>query len=91
MRSIKSGIPLRAFDIMGSQGFLLSNFQEDFLEYFTPDEDFVYYTDREDLMKQVEYYLSHEKERLEICRNGYEKILLSHTYENRIPILFGDL
>lgn len=91
LRSIKSGIPLRAFDIMGSQGFLLSNFQEDFLEYFTPDEDFVYYTDREDLMKQIEYYLSHEKERLEICRNGYEKILLSHTYENRIPILFGDL
>lgn len=36
LRSIKSGIPLRAFDIMGSGGFLLSNYQEDFLENFTP-------------------------------------------------------
>lgn len=91
LRSIKSGIPLRAFDIMGSQGFLLTNYQEDFLDYFVPKEDFIYYTDAEDLMCQIEYYLSHEKERLEICRNGYEKILRSHTYEKRIPILFGDI
>lgn len=90
LRSIKSGIPLRAFDIMGSRGFLLTNYQEDFLDYFVPKEDFVYYTDADDLMNQVEYYLSHEKERLEICRNGYEKILQFHTYEKRVPVLFGD-
>jgi len=91
LRSIKSGIPLRAFDIMGSRGFLLTNYQDDFLDYFVPNEDFVYYTDAADLLDQIEYYLSHEKERLEICQNGYEKILLSHTYESRIPILFGDI
>lgn len=88
LRSIKSGIPLRAFDIMGSQGFLLTNYQEDFLECFVPDEDFVYYSDVENMMELIEYYLSHEKERLEICRNGYEQILQNHTYEKRIPVLF---
>lgn len=91
LRSIKSGIPLRAFDIMGSQGFLLTNYQDDFLDCFIPDEDFVYYTDTGNLLDKIEYYLSHEKERLEICRNGYEKILSHHTYENRIPVLFGDM
>ncbi|MCM1543519.1 MAG: DUF3880 domain-containing protein, partial [Blautia sp.] len=90
LRSIKSGIPLRAFDIMGSQGFLLTNYQEDFLDHFVPEEDYVYYTDAEDLMNQIEYYLSHEKERLEICKNGYEKVCRSHTYEKRIPVLFGE-
>jgi len=90
LRSIKSGIPLRAFDILGSQGFLLTNYQEDFLDYFIPGEDFIYYTSAEDLMNQIEYYLSHEKERLEICQNGYEKICRFHTYEKRIPILFGE-
>lgn len=88
LRSIKSGIPLRAFDIMGSQGFLLTNYQDDFLDYFVPDEDFVYYADAEDLMDKIEYYLSHEKERLDILQNGYEKILMYHTYEKRIPALF---
>ncbi|MCM1542996.1 MAG: DUF3880 domain-containing protein [Blautia sp.] len=90
LRSIKSGIPLRVFDIMGSQGFLLTNYQEDFLDLFVPEEDFVYYADAEDLMSRVEYYLSHEKERLEICQNGYEKVCRSHTYEKRIPVLFGE-
>lgn len=90
LRSIKSGIPLRAFDIMGSQGFLLTNYQEDFLDCFTPDQDYVYYTDADDLMTKIEYYLCHEKERAEIAHAGYEQILRYHTYEHRIPVLFGD-
>lgn len=32
LRSIQSGIPLRAMDIMGAGGFLLTNFQADFLD-----------------------------------------------------------
>ena len=36
LRSILSGIPQRAFDIMGSGGFLLSNYQADFLDNFVP-------------------------------------------------------
>lgn len=31
LRSIRTGIPLRVFEIMGSGGFLLTNYQEDFL------------------------------------------------------------
>lgn len=63
LRSIQSGIPLRAFDIMGSGGFLLSNFQADFLDYFVPEEDFVFYESREDLLRKTDYYLNHEEER----------------------------
>ena len=88
LRSIKSGIPLRAFDIMGSGGFLLTNYQEDFLDFFEPDVDFVYYDSMDDLMGKVDYYLSHERERQEIARNGYEKVRQEHTFETRIPILF---
>lgn len=83
LRSIRSGIPLRAFDIMGAGGFLLSNYQEDFLDYFVPDQDFVYYLDENDLLSKIEYYLGHEKERSEIARNGYEKVKQAHTYEHR--------
>ena len=90
LRSIKSGIPLRAFDIMGSRGFLLTNYQEDFLDCFVPEEDYVYFTDTEDMMRKIEYYLSHDGERVEIARHGYEKVLQAHTYQHRIPVLFGD-
>ena len=88
LRSIKSGIPLRAFDIMGSGGFLLTNYQEEFLDYFEPDVDFVYYDSMDDLMSKVDYFLSHERERQEIARNGCEKVRQEHTFEARIPLIF---
>lgn len=84
LRSILTGIPLRAFDVMGSGGFLLTNYQQDFLEYFVPDEDFVYYESYEDMLEKADYYLSHDRERQEIARNGYEKVKAEHTFKSRV-------
>lgn len=84
LRSIKSGIPLRAFDIMGSGGFLLSNYQEDFLENFTPGVDFVYYESEEDLLQKIDYYLTHEEERAAIAKNGHAQVAAAHTYRHRV-------
>ena len=91
LRSIKSGMPLRVFDIMGSGGFLLTNFQADFLDYFTPGEDYDYYESVGDLMQKIDYYLAHEEERKAIARNGFEKIAAGHTYEHRIAEMFSYL
>lgn len=83
LRSILSGIPLRAFDIMGAGGFLLTNYQSDFLDYFTPGEDFVFFENQADLLDKVAYYLEHEEERARIARNGYQRIAAGHTYVHR--------
>lgn len=84
LRSIKTGIPLRAFDIMGSGGFLLSSFQEDFLDDFIPGEDFAYYESKEDLLYKIDYYLNHEEERMAVAKNGHDKIAGAHTFRHRI-------
>ena len=84
LRSIKTGIPLRALDIMGSGGFLLTNYQEEMFEYFEADKDFVYYTDYNDLRDKVSYYLEHEQERKEIAYHGCEKVRKYHNLRNRI-------
>jgi spore maturation protein CgeB len=84
LRSILTGIPLRALDIMGAGGFLLTNYQAEFGEYFTPGEDFDLYTDYEDLMTKIEYYLTHEKERKEIMTNGCRKVRTEHTLDKRL-------
>ena len=88
LRSIVNGIPLRAMDIMASKGFLLTNYQSDFMEFFIPDEDFVYYDSYEDLLEKVSYYLTHEKQRLEIAENGYQKVKNYHNYKKRIEVMF---
>ena len=87
LRSIKSGIPLRCFDIMGAGGFLLSNFQSDFMEDFIPGEDFAAYGSPEELLSLIAYYLEHENERKTIARNGHDKIKESHTYLHRIKTM----
>lgn len=84
LRSIVSGIPLRAFDIMASKGFLLTNFQADFLDYFVPGEDFVYFENKEDLVSKVNYYLKHEDERKIIAENGYKKVKEYHSFQSRV-------
>lgn len=83
LRSILSGIPLRAFDIMGAGGFLMTNFQTDFLDYFVPGEDYVYYDSKKDLIDKIAYYLGHEEERAAIAKNGLQKIAADHTYVHR--------
>lgn len=84
LRSIISGIPLRAFDIMGCGGFLLTNYQEDFLEFFEPDRDFVYFDSKEDLVEKADYYLRNESLREKIALSGYEKVKKTHTYQDRM-------
>lgn len=91
LRSIKSGIPQRAFDIMGSGGFLLSNYQNDFLDYFNPGEDFVIYESEEDLLSKITYYLDHEDERATIAKSGHDKAANAHTYRHRVKEILSNL
>lgn len=87
LRSIQSGIPLRCFDILGAGGFLLTNYQADFLDYFTPGEDFDFYDGEEDLLNKIDYYLHHDKERNEIAKNAYIKVKKDHGYSHRLKLM----
>ena len=81
LRSIQNAIPLRGYDILGAGGFLLSNYQTDLARHFVPEEDYVYYEDRDDLLNKIDYYLSHEDERSAIARNAHGKIAREHTFD----------
>lgn len=81
LKSIQTGIPLRAMDIMGNGGFLLTNYQADLLDYFTPGAEFDFYTNSDELLSKIDYYLSHEKERREIATNGHQKVLQEHSFD----------
>lgn len=90
-RTIKSGLPQRIFDIMAAGGFVLSNYQSEIPEYFTPGKDIVLYESIPDLLEKIGYYLAHEDERLQIAQNGYEKVkkqhLLMHRAQEMLKIL----
>lgn len=84
LRSIKSGIPLRAFDILGAGGFLLTNYQADFDDCYRNGEDYVVYENSDDMMDKIAYFLMHENERKEIALNGFQKTSEKNTYIHRV-------
>jgi len=84
IRNIRTGLPLRIWDVLGAGGFLLTNFQPELLSFFENEKDLVFYDSLDDMQKKAEYYLSHEEERIEIAKNGHEKVKKLHSYENRV-------
>ena len=83
-RSIESGIPQRVWDIMAVGGFCLTNYQPEIEDFFEIGKDLEVYYDLDDLEKKVAYYLKHEKQRIRIAINGYQKVRKYHTLTNRI-------
>ncbi len=84
LRSIQNAIPLRCFDILGAGGFLLTNYQTDLARHFVPDEDYVYYDGRRDLLDKIDYYLEHEDERVAIAKSAHDKVAREHTFDVRV-------
>ena len=87
MRNIRTGIPLRAWDIVGAGGFLMTSFQLEYMDFFENGKDYVYYESHDDLLRKTEYYLNHEDERAQIARNGHEKAVKFHSYERRMEFI----
>ena len=89
LKIIQSGISLRVFDVLGCGGFLITNYQQEIAENFEDGRELVIY---EDIIAKVDYYLSHDDERLRIACNGYEKVKSECTFEKRMnKILSGML
>lgn len=88
LRIIQTGIPLRAFDIMGAGGFLLSNYQEELLEHYENEIDMVVYESIEDAIEKIEFYLKHDDIRCKIAENGRRKTLEEHSLQECMVKIF---
>ena len=82
--NIKSGIPLRVWDVLGSGGFLLTNYQAENPMYFKEGEDLVSFYSRADMVEKASYYMEHDDERMRIARHGKETVEKNHSYEIRM-------
>lgn len=88
-KSIRSGLPQRIFDIMGCGGFVLTNYQQELPEIFEIGSEVAAYSSLEELNDMVDYYLNHDKERLEIAHNGFEKVAKEYNYPLRLEQLLN--
>lgn len=66
-------------------GFLLTDWVVDAEQFFVPNEEMVFYEDINDLTSKIDFFLSHEDERLSIIEAGKQRVKKEHTYAARVP------
>jgi spore maturation protein CgeB len=69
---------------MGAGGFLLSNYQAEIPEIFEVGKDLAVYENQADLLQKIDYYLSHDDERIAIAKSGQEKVRAFHSYKEKL-------
>jgi spore maturation protein CgeB len=84
LKSIRSGIPLRIYDILGAGGFLITNDQPELHNYFSAGKDLEIYQSLDELTEKVSYYLKHKKQRQEIAQRGREKCRELFSFERQL-------
>lgn len=83
-KSIRSGLPLRIWDILGSCGFCLTNYQDEIPELLQIGEHLDVYSGFDELEDKISYYLEHPSIRKDIAESGYEFVKKYHTYPVRL-------
>ncbi len=84
LRAAQSAIPLRALDILGCGGFLLSNAQPELMEWFEDRKEVVLFHCIEEAVELAGYYLTHEAERRQVAAAGLERVKRDFKYSDRI-------
>lgn len=90
LRTIRTGMPLRALDVLGAGGFLLSTWQEELAEYFEQGRDLVMARDPEEFLFLAEWFLTHDGEREKIAARGCASVREQFDYERILPELLRD-
>lgn len=84
IRPIQMGLSQRVWDVLGCEGFLLSNYQAEIPEYLEVGTDLDCYENIAELKQKVAYYLEHEDVRMEMAHHGYETVKAKHTCRHRV-------
>lgn len=79
----------RIFEALACGAFVISDNQRDVFSLFKEAEHLARFSDSDDLMERITYYLDRPKERGQIAEQGRREVLNNHTYVHRIEELLS--
>jgi spore maturation protein CgeB len=84
-------VRLRDFEVPMSGGFYMVEYMEELEEFFDIGKEIICYSDPQDLVDKIRYYLEHEDQREEIRKAGYERAVRNHTWHKRLEMAFKQM
>ena len=84
-------VRLRDFEATMSGAFYLLEYFEEIEQFFALDKEIVCFSDEDELVEKVRYYLAHDPAREKIRVAGRERALGDHTWQKRFQQLFTSL
>jgi spore maturation protein CgeB len=82
---------LRDFEAPMSGALYLTERQDELAEYFEIGKEVLAYTDRDDLLEQVRFYLNHPEQAEQIRAAAVARSRREHTWQHRFTDLFAAL
>jgi len=74
----------RTYRLMGSGGFVLANKTNNIEEFFVPDKEIVLYSNTQECVEKILYYLDHEEERVAIAEAGKKRTMSKYTFNHSL-------
>lgn len=66
----------------------MTQYADNIEKYFVPEEEIVVFSDFNELIEKIRYFLIHDIEREKIRSAGYERAQRDHTFEKRFLDIF---
>ena len=80
----------RSIEIPACGGFMLSERTVEHERLFLDKEEAVFFDNKEDLLKKIEYFLANDDQRKKIALAGYNKcISANYTHKNRMQFMLN--
>ena len=79
------------FEATGVGACLLTDYKEENVDLFAPDEEIVVYRTYDELVEKARWLLDNPDKAREIAAAGQKRTLATHTYKQKAEILNGYL
>jgi len=81
----------RTFDMSACGTLQLTDERSELRELYAVGSELDVYRNAKDLLDRIDYYLSHDEERLKIAARGYRRTRAQHTFDQRIKTMLDIL